>query len=180
MRFQRFFLATLVATSLSACSREASTAPVAPTAAIRGAADDDAPERYHHTYRLPLVIREFVSCANGGAGEWVSAEGVVMARGQQFQNGADQLHYRASETLQGFSGRGETTGDRFTVAGGSAIRERIVPGEGDDYVDYRTYRFRFRMTGGGVVLHTQLLLRETYGEGTTPTSEVVVERMTCQ
>src|SRR5688500_6784273 len=121
MRFQRRFLAALTAAFLTACSADAPlapTAPIAPSAAIRGAVDDDGPERYHHTYRLPFVIREFVSCANGGAGEWVSAEGVIMARGQQFQDGAEQLHYRASETLQMFAGHGETTGDRFTAAGG--------------------------------------------------------------
>lgn len=180
MRIPRFFLAALAATSLSACSADAPAGPVAPIAPVRGAMDDDAPERFHYTSKLPFVLREFVPCANGGAGEWIAAEGVVMIRGQQLQDGAGQLHYRASETLQMFSGRGETTGDRFTAAGGWALRERIVPGEGDDYVNHRAYRFRFHVVGGGVVLHAQLLLHETYGQGTTPTSELIVDRMTCE
>ena len=177
MRFQRLFLAAMTA-SLAACGTDA---PTSPTTAVRASAqEDDGPERWHSTYKLPFVIHEFVPCANGGAGEWVVAEGVVMERGQQMQDGAGQLHYRASWTLQGFSGRGETTGDRYVASGSFGLRERIVPGEGDDYVDHRDERFRFQVVGGGVVLHAQLLLRETYGEGTTPTSEIVVERLTCQ
>jgi hypothetical protein len=179
MRFQRFFVGALAALSLTACAADAPTAPASSGAIRASAQENDGPERYQFTYKLPMVIREFVPCANGGAGEWVAAEGILMDRGQQFQDGAGQLHYRASSTLQMFSGHGETSGDRFTASGGWAIRERIVPGEGDDYVDHRDYRFGFRVTGGGVVLHMQLLLRETYGEGTTPTEEIVVERLTC-
>ena len=180
MRLNPLFLAALAAT-LSACGTAAPTAPVASTPATRAAREDeDGPERYHDTYRMPIVIREYVPCANGGEGEFVVAEGVIMDRAHQHEDGADQLHYSASSVLQMFSGQGETTGDRFTASGGFAIRERIVPGAGNDYVDHFSTRFRLQMVGGGVVFRTQLLVRETFGEGTTPTYEVVVERTSCQ
>lgn len=179
MSIQRFLLALAAAASLGACAADTATAPAAP--ALRLAQqDEDGPERYHDRYKIPMIVTFWVPCANGGEGEFVHATGVISEQAQQQEDGSGTLHYRSQARLQGFMGTGETTGAMYTASGGFSLSERIIPGEGPQYTALARERERVQVVGGGVRFVMDLLTRETYGAGTVPTYEVVVERVSCQ
>lgn len=185
MRIQRFFLAVLAVASLTACSSDDVTAPTAAASpSLRRSAqqDDDGPERWHDTFRLPLIITQFVPCANGGAGELVSLEGVLMGVTQQFEDGSNAVHYRSSEVLQGFAGTGQLTGATYRASGGFGVRE-YTDVDREDYWLGTTHEWTDRMhvVGGGIVAQFHIKRRETIdpaGGGWVP--EVIVERVECR
>lgn len=180
MPIPRFLLALVAAASLSACAADGATAPAAAPALRLAQEDEDGPERYHDRYSIPMDVTFWVPCANGGEGEFVHATGVIAEQAKQQEDGSGTLHYRSQARLQGFMGTGEATGAMYVASGGFSLAERIIPGEGPQYTALRRERDRIQVVGGGVVFVMDLLTRETYGAGTVPTHEVVVERVSCR
>lgn len=185
MRTHRPLLALLAAASLAACSRDAVTAPgsTAP-ASIRQSAqeDEDGPERWHDTFMLPIVTTQFVPCANGGQGEQVRLEGVLMIVSSQFQDGSNAVHYRTSERLQGFAGAGLTTGETYRASGGFSVRERTDV-DREDYWLGTTFEWtdRMQIVGGGIVAQAHIKVRETIDPaGGGWVADVITERVECR
>jgi hypothetical protein len=185
MRLQRFFLAMLAVASLTACSSDDVTAPASTTApSIRRSAqeDEDGPERWHDTMMLPMATTQFVPCANGGRGEQVYLEGVLMIVSSQFEDGSNAVHYRTSEQLQGFAGYGLTTGQAYRASGGFSVHE-YTDVDREDYWLGTTFEWtdRMQIVGGGVVAQLHVKRRETIdpaGGGWVP--EVIIERVECR
>ena len=179
MSIQRLFLALAAAASLTACAADTATAPAAPSLRL-AREDEDGPERYHDRYSIPMNVTFWVPCANGGEGEFVHATGVIAEQAKQQEDGSGTLHYRSQARLQGFMGTGEATGAMYVASGGFSLTERIIPGEGPQYTALLRERDRVQVVGGGVVFVMDLLTRETYGAGTVPAYEVIVERVSCR
>ena len=63
--------------------------------------------------RVPLDLRFFLPCANGGAGEVVHLTGTFMMLTHTADDGSGGTHLKLLEVQQGVTGVGETTGDHY-------------------------------------------------------------------
>ena len=185
MRIQRILFALLAAASLAACSSDDyATSPAPATAPVVLAAreDEDGPERTHGTYKIPFVIRQFVPCANGGQGEYVAMEGVIMEKWSQHEDGSNAVHYRSAAQLQQFAGLGETTGATYHASGSFTIREYTDVDREDYWLGTtREWSDRIQIVGGGIVAQMQLKVRETIDPaGGGWVSDVIAERIECR
>jgi hypothetical protein len=83
-------------------------APVLPAAAPAQAAEAST-----EILRVPLDLRFFLPCANGGAGEVVHLTGTFMMLTHTANDGSGGTHLKLLEVQQGVTGFGETTGDHY-------------------------------------------------------------------
>ena len=95
--------------------------------------------------KIPVDFLLFISCANGGAGEYVHLSGYLHAVSHVTVTG-NNFHVKYHNQPQGISGVGETTGDKYQATG--VTQEQyggsLVNGQ---YAD--TYVNNFRIIGQG-------------------------------
>lgn len=91
---------------------------------------------------IPVVLNVFVSCANGGAGEFVTLEGNLHVLNHITSN-KNGFHVKSHVQPQGISGTGQTTGDKYQATGVTQDQFNLGPGQ--------TYTFinNFRIIGQG-------------------------------
>lgn len=107
--------ACTVLLALTGCSRDAAT-PLAPPAPR---ADVAAPRSPHEGFNrsVPFVVSEFVPCAAGGQGEWVTVEGSLHESWTFHTDASGTSHASAHVNPQGLTGTGWTTGERYNAVG---------------------------------------------------------------
>lgn len=81
--------------------------------ALVASAPAGAAETTTRIERVPLDLRLFLPCANGGTGEVVHLSGTFMMLYHVTDDGAGGFHLKLLEVQQGVRGVGETTGDHY-------------------------------------------------------------------
>jgi hypothetical protein len=66
--------------------------------------------------KIPIDLPVFISCANGGAGEFVVLSGPLHVTTQVTING-NRVHFKEHFQPQGLSGIGETSGNKYQATG---------------------------------------------------------------
>jgi hypothetical protein len=112
--------ACTVLLALTACSPDAAS-PLAPDLDPR--ADLAASRRPHEGFNrsVPFFYSDFVPCAAGGQGEWVTVEGAMHEHWTFHTDASGTSHASAHMNPQGLTGTGWTTGDRYNAVGNLRI-----------------------------------------------------------
>jgi hypothetical protein len=87
------------------------------TAWLPRAAPVAAAETETTNTRIPIVVDEFVPCANAGAGELVTLSGTLHVLQHTTIDEAGGVHVTLHVQPAGVSGTGQTTGDRYRGTG---------------------------------------------------------------
>ena len=121
----RVCLAMLSLAVLAACGD--SGQPLAPTTAAPKAPLVSATTEITNE-QIPYSSLQFVSCANGGAGEDVLLEGSLhnVSRATEASNGNFSVTLHSNP--QGITGTGQITGDKYQGTGSSIFRFSTGPG----------------------------------------------------
>lgn len=100
---------------------------------------------YTDNFSIPVDIFVYVDCAAGGVGEWIQVSGPLHILYHLTINGND-FHVKEHYQLQGISGVGFTTGDKYQGTGETqeTYGGSFVNGQYSD-----TYVNNFRMIGQG-------------------------------
>ena len=100
---------------LTACSADAAS-PLAPLAPRTGVTASQSPhEGFNRS--VPFFGSEFVPCAAGGEGEWVTIEGSMHENWTFHTDASGTSHASAHMNPQGLTGTGSTTGERYNAVG---------------------------------------------------------------
>lgn len=111
----------------------------------------------------------WVPCANGGAGEDVWFEGLILVN-ERLVSTPGGYNYRFQITPQGLTGTGEVTGDVYQDVGG--LREHFIGGDGPTLVTIsEVHRMVPRGPGDIFLQRFDVTVR------ITPGGETVVERV---
>jgi hypothetical protein len=98
---------------------------------------------------VPFSATAFVSCANGGAGEYVSLSGDLHVKFSVTLDGAGGLHLTESYNPQGVTGTGLTTGMKYQATGITHSVSNISPGGGFTAGFNNKFEDIFRIIGPG-------------------------------
>jgi hypothetical protein len=138
-----------------------STAPRAPLASAQTETTNEF---------VPVSFTQFVSCANGGAGEDVLVEGTAheVFHVTETPSGLFRVHFHGN--FQGVSGTGLTTGDTYRVTDVANAHLHLGPGVTD------TFSETYALVGPGP--DNNLTIRETYHVTINANGELTVARDT--
>ena len=137
---QRFYLAILSVAVLAACGdsgQPLAPSTEAPTAPLVSATTTITNER------VPFSTVEFVSCANGGAGEEVVFEGTLHTLTRTTETSSGNFSITIHENPQGVKGTGQITGDTYQLSGSFNESHTVAAGETG------SLHLRFLVTGPG-------------------------------
>ena len=130
-------------TTLAACDSEPA-APHATTPAAAPSAPRGMNSLYHDDAPVPFAFGVYASCANGGQGEVLSANGELRYRGHWITSTSGQrLHYAEVATFTG-SAVGEESGEAYDVAT-RELREGNTAYGADGILDSGEERQRIRL-----------------------------------
>ncbi|HEX9109402.1 MAG TPA: hypothetical protein VF832_19300 [Longimicrobiales bacterium] len=166
----------MLALLLGGCSDMQPTAPSAQAVAPRADAASSTV-----SYDVPFKRVRFVSCANGGAGEWVAVSGTMhnVLSFTTSATGIDHLLYH--HQLENVSGTGQSTGDAYQYVGGA--NESAVLGLGTAINVGETFTVAEQFTlveqGAGPTFQLQQLFHVTVNPDGTLTSYVEDGSVTC-
>lgn len=118
---------TLIGFSLTGCDNP--TSPLADEAPLAdGEAASSRAETYHRIETLPTDFEDFVACANGGAGEYVTFTGSIRRVWHGTFDANGNFHGTMHDNAQNLRGTGSVTGT--TYRGGGAFNESLSVGRG--------------------------------------------------
>ena len=137
---QRFYLAIASVAVLAACGdsgQPLAPSTEAPTTPLVSATTTITNER------VPFFTVEFVSCANGGAGEDVVFEGTLHTLTRTTESTSGNFSVTIHENPQGVKGTGQITGDTYQLSGGVTESHTLAAGETG------SLHLKFLVTGPG-------------------------------
>jgi hypothetical protein len=132
----------------------------------------------HVVYHYPVQLTTFVSCINGGAGEWLALDGSVEIVRVATADASGAQHLQELTIQQAVSGVGLTSGDRYRAAGVHRSGFNAAYGGSPAEIDLITSYHLIRV-GGGAVLAVHVTTHVTWNATGEMTAHVENVSIVC-